>query len=410
MVTLNELKNKIQTYLNQASNNSGLDFILFADTGEYEKATFGINAIDRHINGLCSVIGSEITSNNAELPIAAITVRTDIIAFCENFENDENIEFSNGDEEIIKGNKSLMERVRDILDGVCSKQKSFTETKDGKTYSCSVEFEITNTGIRQSRMNVGDSMTFSFNAYFYIVESGESSLAYEYYLDGYLIPYMAAVPVRNSMIENDVYSSSKIGKATSTGNTFAIKFTLPSFALAFNAPIKNYLWNGDDNVHVLVKNNRADFSRNHYLCLIQSVEGGQTGVSNAAESITLTVAYDNYEFISFPENFYVKQMWEVIRDGNALNFVSTHKIYYKFQTDGKIPSLIIFDKNGNLKSFTDDAYTVEIDNEYYFVFVIDNSTSIPFSIEESITVNGTTYYGGGMYIVSNVDLYFDLEE
>ena len=172
------MANKIITYLNEALQDRlnvklresaldgafdrvSFDFRIVTDTAEYKDAERSGNAVRYHIHGLSTVVGSEKEGLGGDNANIGVSIRTDFL-----------IPFVNNTDE---GVSLMISEVRNIIDEALSESSGETKEIDGMLYYVGSTFSISQPGIRDVRPKVGDSITLTVNASYYLVAQGISS-------------------------------------------------------------------------------------------------------------------------------------------------------------------------------------------------------------------------------------------
>lgn len=414
MIKFDTLVDEIQYRLNHASNNSGVSFVIFTDTAKYRKALRTItnpNDYSKPLNGVATVVSNEITPNQAGVLVSSQTVRVEICVPCLPTDNTRTVDmnFANADRTgtFAEGNAEWIERVRAIIDGVTAGQWLKPFSDDDKNYTVTCAYTFANTGTRGSRLQTGDSITYSFFAYLNIIETGENSRADEFYLDGQIIPYVKANITRKQTTEGDVPQGEYAAKATSTGGLFTITLAFPSFVSAYSKIIKDFLINGESNtVHVLsgkvgfekrtVNGHTTDvpveFTK---LMFFDTADRSAEGVMNVGMTATLVEAWDDYDLMTVPDNLVHGQAYTF--SSAPANIGSSWNIRFAIPEDGKQPPVgFVFNNATGITMFDTHAYYVMQDGHPTLAGYETNN--LPFT--DSVTVDGTTYANGGTVVVA----------
>lgn len=149
----NELAQALEDKLNDQANAYGLtsiypnetyQFNIIADTGEYMHPSISGNSVVNYINGEYTVVSNDIEGIDNDTFNAVIEMRVDFLVPLKGPE---------------RKNKVLLKAIRDLV----SNTLKYTETNEtnGTTYTHIVEYEVLNTGIREQRDLVGDSMSLT---------------------------------------------------------------------------------------------------------------------------------------------------------------------------------------------------------------------------------------------------------
>lgn len=320
MISLINATNVIENELNK--NNLGLTIKLFSDTGKYKKAIREYNNQIDYVNGIVSLSQSDVSKTNDGLIVGTLTARVELLFRCKDFEEDieTKVEKLNAKgetkivTELIQGNESYFENIRNWLDVFCQNNtyKLLTDSEFNQ-FDTSISYDLAVGGVRNQVPRVGDSMTYVVYAYLNFIQNGENSLNNQFFLDGEKIPYTVCTVRRVPTVEMDVYSNTKDGsaKATVSNTVWGLSLTAPTFITKFSQAVKNYLINGERNVvhfleHRIMKNGAVDVSKT-YLVLFGEGSGTYQDILNAGQEISFVEAVDDYELMAFPSNFYIYQ-------------------------------------------------------------------------------------------------------
>lgn len=336
MISIKQLKDKLQNDLNDSSNNVCLDmplgvsFKLFTDTGRYKKATRQINDIKEYINGIFSVTSSNISNASTGIEYGTITARCELLVKCN--EEKSKIQLIQGNDgsvvqEIVeRDNERWLEDIRTYLDEMFAEHKNFTLTdKQGFSYEVSATYSMAISGNKREQIvGVGDSYTFIFFVYYNIVGNGENSRTYKIYLDGKEIPYGTMTLRRVPTQTAGVYSGQKIasGKSIDDNNVFGISIECPAFISQTNDVIKSYIMRGENNVaHILTL--ILNEIKENYLVIFGEVDSTSQGVLNVGLMVSFVETVAEYGIISFPEYFNLYEN----KKANTITFSKDKTIY-----------------------------------------------------------------------------------
>lgn len=351
MIKLTDITENLTNVFNQ--NPMGLTFKLFTDTGKYKRAIRRYNTAIDYINGIVSVTSSNVTKTNDGLIVGTMTNRIELLVRCKDDEEDieYKVEKENSDgnvevgTEMISGNETFLNNFRNYLDDF-TKNNTYTTMTDsvGNKYDVSVSFNFAVAGVRQQSPGVGDSITYIMYAYYNFIQDGENSLRYKFILDGNQIPYTVATQRRAPTVEATVFSNTKDGSAKATVSSTVCGYSLscPSFVSAFSNVIKNYLLNGERNVVHFLEVVMGEVSKVYLVVLGESSVTVQ-GVLNAGLEISFAEAVDDYDLISFPENFYI-----YYSTSSTLKTISFEKDTYIVSTGDYTPQKVLANENVDL--------------------------------------------------------------
>ena len=148
-----DLAQALEDKLNDQANAYGLtsiypneayQFNIIADTGEYKHPSIVGNSAVNYINGEYTVVSNDIEGIDNDTFNAVIEMRVDFLVPLKGPE---------------RKNQALLKAIRELV----SNTLKYTETNEtnGTTYTHIVEYEVLNTGIREQRDLVGDSMSLT---------------------------------------------------------------------------------------------------------------------------------------------------------------------------------------------------------------------------------------------------------
>jgi hypothetical protein len=180
MISLQQIAKKMEEKLNEEAANSELQallpntsfaFRLVLDTADYQPPERFQNHVINYINGLVSISGSEAEGINSEAESYSATMFTNVdflIPISDLFDED--------------GASKLTSAVRDIIgEALQSGSSDEMYDDDNNMFLVGSYYNISSSGLRDTRERVGDSMTLSLGADFYFIGLGVASSAYELY-------------------------------------------------------------------------------------------------------------------------------------------------------------------------------------------------------------------------------------
>ena len=233
MIGLKTFAENLQTKLN--NNLQGLTFAIKADTKEFEKSLRIGNTVKEYINGLLTLQSSDMSNLTDGQLFATIGCRLQVIFKLKGNESDEDTEIIDPDTnevvEIIEGNYSKIERVRDALSSAfqTNTQEVMTDSA-GKNYLVCTLYQFIETGNREQVQILGDSMSFTAYISYMIVENGINTHDIVYTLDGKVIPFQTNTAYRTPTMDANVPANSPNGatKNLSSQSNFNVSFQLPA--------------------------------------------------------------------------------------------------------------------------------------------------------------------------------------
>lgn len=252
MITLQQITENLQDGLNQAlseAQESGnwpqtrenYQFNIIADTGNYKKHTRSGNTVTLYINGVVSIVDSDISNTQSGKISATIDTETIIAVPVIPGLND-----SNGIQ--------MVTAIRDVLNTYFS-QNTYGTMSDanGIMFNYGLSFSLGSSGVREQIPWAGDVFTFYVSADYYFTQSGVNSRSVTLTIDNVPVDYINLGYGRQSDNESNVPEDSENGAATNmtTGTVFTVNFDGPVMTDALQPILSAYQFNGDRSVHTV---------------------------------------------------------------------------------------------------------------------------------------------------------------
>lgn len=422
MIGLKTFAENLQTKLNQ--NLQGLTFAISPDTKTFEKSLRIGNSVKEKINGLLTLQSSDLSNLTDGQLFATISCRLQVIFGLKGGEDadydKEVINPETGDVvEIIEGNISKVERVRDAMSAAFQKntQETMSElvAENGleiqKNYLVCTLYQFIETGNRDQVQYLGDSMTFTAYISYMIVENGINTHDIVYTLDGNIIPFQTNTAYRSPTMDANVYAGGNgAAKNLASQSIFTISFQLPALQNAVTRKMFAWLFGGELNVaHILniryPNFSGANFEESNYLVTYGENNASGETIKNVGQTMTLVEIIDDYEIVGIPDTYFIYE-----RTGAAVNSLSfaAESYFYDFNTKqfGHVPiaqETAFTVNNGNiLISIAPltrlNGFTVvqAVNNE-----VADVSFKVNFNSGKLIAVYPQSYQGTGFKIQGN---------
>lgn len=370
MIELKKLAERLESQLNDGLTGD-ISYKLFTDTGTFKKAYRERNSVITYINGIYSNVSSDISNvydgANGFL-VGSMTNEVVLVIPCK--DDDESVysvihrpDGTNEQELIEIGNNDFIAQIRKRLDDIAAKTLYFTETdSENKSYDVSVAFQLADTGIREQLPELGDCFTFSMQAFYNIIESGDNSRKWKIYLDDIILPYSSMSLQRQTTNETTVYANK--GRSTSTlivADTFSCGIEIPSLLIGFNSIVKDFLLNGSNGYAHVAKIVAGDTTV-YKLVVLSENTATASGVLNVGLKLQLNETKEAYGLIAFsPSNYIIYRckiaasFYEHITFDSDFGITYTDYWGYGFDTNGIMsfyPSygeLLIFPKGTTVK-------------------------------------------------------------
>ena len=182
----------------------------------------------------------------------------------------------------------------------------------------STVFSFEQSGERTQSPVLGDSYSFSVEAYFMFVENGINSRSVTFLLDGAIIPYQTVTVYRTPTMDGNVYAGTQDGatKNLVSQTTLSISFELP--ALDGDTTTSNaldYLLEGEQRTHILTL--AVDKKIKTYLVTKGETKLIGDTIKNAGQSLTFMESPEIYDLLEFSDSVYIYEASEEVPDGTT---------------------------------------------------------------------------------------------
>ena len=233
MITLNYITDYLNNELNAALTESGhtnVAFKLVTDGGDYTPPKRSYNNITVFINGVVSIEDSSI------IPVNGLQIATRVATAEIYIPIDE------------RGFEASTEYIRGVIDAFFAQAHTVAYTENDKTFEVSVIGSQLMSGERDIRGQIGDSMSYTFNATFNIVQNGVNSLSQKLYFGAEneegtyweILPVQSITVSRGTISDGSAFSDSNgAAKNWDTSTVLQIDFSMPM--LTNNAFTQNFL-------------------------------------------------------------------------------------------------------------------------------------------------------------------------
>lgn len=314
MIELKKLAERLEAQLNDGLTGD-ISYELFTDTGTFKKAYRERNSVITYINGIYSNVSSDISNvydgANGFL-VGSMTNEVVLVIPCKDDDEDVYAVIHSPDEpqpepKLVEiGNNTFISQIRKRLDDIAAKTLYFTETdSENKSYDVSVAFQLADTGIREQLPELGDCFTFSMQAFYNIIESGDNSRKWKIYIDDIILPYSSMSLHRQTTNETTVYANK--GRSTSTlivADTFSCGIEIPSLLMEFNSIVKDFLLNGSNGYAHVAKFVAGD-TIVYKLVVLSENTATASGVLNVGLKLQLNETKEAYGLIAFSPSNYI---------------------------------------------------------------------------------------------------------
>lgn len=319
MIELKKLAERLEEQLNDGLTGD-ISYKLFTDTGTFKKAYRERNSVITYINGIYSNVSSDISNvydgANGFL-VGSMTNEVVLVIPCKDDDEDVYAVIHSPNEpqpepKLVEiGNNTFIAQIRKRLDDIAAKTLYFTETdSENKSYDVSVAFQLADTGIREQLPELGDCFTFSMQAFYNIIESGDNSRKWKIYLDDIILPYSSMSLQRQTTNETTVYANK--GRSTSTlivADTFSCGIEIPSLLMEFNSIVKDFLLNGSNGYAHVAKFVAGDTTV-YKLVVLSEDTATASGVLNVGVKLQLNETKEAYGLIAFSPSNYIIYLYK----------------------------------------------------------------------------------------------------
>ena len=227
MLTLETLKKE---YIDEVLANSGLPFSVFTDTGDFEKALRQGNNVTEYINGLLTVSGSSV-EYAGEQEIVGISTE---LKFLVRVDDDQNAD----------GSFNNIVQFREMLSQAFSSVKpKFNVTEGEKTYTVVAAYNLPETGTREQRSMLGDSISYSCTVYFAYLSNAINATDVKITIDGEEVNFLAVGLTRRPSIVANLFPDPTNGESAvyAESAAFVIDLTMPAFVSVMGGVIADYI-------------------------------------------------------------------------------------------------------------------------------------------------------------------------
>lgn len=227
MLKLETLKKQ---YIDEVLNKTGLNFVLYTDAGDFQKAVREVNRVKETINGIFTVTSSSVEYAK-EQEIVGVSTQLQFLVPIE-------------DDASPDGAFAKVTRFRESLSQAFSDTPpKLNVTEDKKTYTVVAVYNIPATGKREMLSLVGDSVSFSCTVYFAYLSNAINASDVSITIDGEEVSFLAFGLSRRPSISANQFSDSTNGESCvySESAAFVVDLTLPAYVSTVGGICANYI-------------------------------------------------------------------------------------------------------------------------------------------------------------------------
>lgn len=302
MITLEKLLEKLTEQINQVNNDGsyGYNFNLVLDTGEYKPPTRIDNTVIEYVNGVFSLLNSDVVTLSGGYKYATQTCQLKVEISLPNHQEDR--EYNNV---IYEGSDTVIKKMRSFFDTLASQSKQFPlivrEGNKEITYVVSVVYSYATSDNRAQAPQDGDSYVFSLIAYYSFVENGVNSQDFTFLFDGYLFPYESMTINRAKTYESSVPADTTNGAVLNRAmqTNWSVVFELPALANDFLAVVLDFISGKSLDVTHLLELNRGNENVIAKTVTIGEINLNAQTLTNATIKVPMYDSLDNYLLCNF---------------------------------------------------------------------------------------------------------------
>lgn len=376
MIETGVLAKILQDGLNANSDN--IVFKIFADDGKFQKAVRQINTITKYVNGVYTVISSDLLPFKA-LNMYTITATLDLIVDVENQSTDEN------------GNYVQVEKVKKVLNNYGNANNGQIFTIDGLDYQISAVYNFATVGTEQVLSPLGRCIPVQMWIRYQFVENGVNSNSANIYINGESIPVQIGSITRLRTMTNNNYSGDIATKATGEQNSLSIDLTAPLLSTNFGKELARDVLMGGNNKPYIVNVNYNDCAGTYLMTLGTNVSNFEINKNvgqkfslvevmpelvdiaslntNGNVLFTINTIEDNFYTVTFPSNnFKAFISWgdgtgDEVTPANASVSGGVKYITHNYNDFGKYNVYIYMKLGGNKNIYEETSGLLSLINE-----------------------------------------------
>lgn len=338
MISMTALASYFESALNALiPSGQNYSFKIWTEAGEYKDPYRQGNTIYWPINGLLAVRTSAYTPNALVMGVNNLSLTFLVPKL------PPKTSYSQTDsslEPIQDGELYFIQQVGNILLKYFNKTKTLTmQDDDGNTFNVALYSGVAISGVIDIYPRAGEAMSMAVSMTMNFAQGGINGMAIKVYVDGTLVPYLALNPSRSGQLATDVQSNSVVQKHLSTSSAFGLQFTCPSAnSNSATGAIYDYIADGEEaNTAHFVEVEWGASRHDEYLMVFTTANGTVSGAEFAGLNATLGEAYQNEEFLSFPQGYGLGKFSSASSSAAALSFTVTIDFVREFGANNPVP-------------------------------------------------------------------------
>lgn len=232
MIEISELVEKLQTDLN--ANSENIVFKIFDDDGNFQKSIRDLNTVTRYVNGVYSVLSSELMPFKS-IKMYTMTATLNLIIDVEGMAKDQN------------GNYVAIEKIKKILNDYGASQNGQIFEIENQDYQISAVYNFATVGTETVLSPIGRCIPMQMWIRYQFVENGVNSNVANLWINGENIAFNTCALSRVRTMTNNNYGDDVATKATGEQNSFGIDVTMPLLSNGISKLLtKDVLYGGNN--------------------------------------------------------------------------------------------------------------------------------------------------------------------
>lgn len=340
MITMATFAEYFENELNALiPSGENYEFKIWAEAGHYKMPYRQGNTVYYFINALLATSASAVAPNALVMGVNGLTLSVLVPTLPPKTNVDQTDEEL---DEIQDGQLYMIQQVGNILLRYFTKTKTLSMADDqGNNFSIAMYSGVAISGVIDIYPKAGQAMPMSVSITMNFAQGGVNGMAIKVYVDGTLVPYLTLNPSRSGQLATDVQSNSVVQKHLSTSSAFGLQFTCPSAnSNSATGAIYDYIADGEEaNTAHFVEVEWGASRHDEYLMVFTTANGTVSGAEFAGLNVTLGEAYQNEEFLSFPQGYGLGKFSSASSSAAALSFTVTIDFVREFGANNPVPDV-----------------------------------------------------------------------
>lgn len=237
MIEISELVKKLQTELN--ANSENIVFKIFDDDGKFQKSIRDLNTVTKYVNGVYSVLSSELMPFKS-IKMYTMTATLNLIIDVEGMAKDQN------------GNYVAIEKIKKILNDYGASQNGQIFEIENQNYQISAVYNFATVGTETVLSPIGRCIPMQMWIRYQFVENGVNSNVANLWINGENIAFNTCALSRVRTMTNNNYGDDVATKATGEQNSFGIDVTMPLLSNGISKLLTKDVLHGGNNKALMV--------------------------------------------------------------------------------------------------------------------------------------------------------------